>query len=66
MPITDKLGRMMTYLDGLLPIMSCDPLITCPCEIGGSLRGGGSARKHLSRYRLLGIFLVICVTQIMF
>ena len=36
-PIATKLGRMITYLDGLLPIKSCDPLITCPCEAGGSL-----------------------------
>ena len=48
-----KLGRMIASLDGLLPIMSHDPLITWPCEIRGSLTGGGSARKRLSRQRLL-------------
>ena len=48
-----KLGRMMTSSDGLLPIMSHDPLITCRCEIRGSLTGRGSARKRLSRPRLL-------------
>ena len=36
-----KLGRMMTSLDGLLPIMPQDSLIMCPCEIWGSLTGGG-------------------------
>ena len=30
-----------------------DPLISWPCEIQGSLTGGGSARKRLSRHRLL-------------
>ena len=48
-----KLGRMIVSLDGLLPIMSHEPLITWPCEIRGSLTGGGSARKRLSRHRLL-------------
>ena len=42
-----KHGRMMTSLDGLLPIMSHDPLITWPCEMRGSLTGAGSARKRL-------------------
>ena len=53
-----KLDRMIASLDGLLPIMSHDPLITWPCEIGGSLTGGGSVRKRLSRNRLL-VFLQI-------
>ena len=44
---------MIAFLDELLPIMSHDPLITWPREIRGSLTGGGSARKHLSRHRLL-------------
>ena len=48
-----NLDRMVTSLDGLLPIMSDDALITWPCEIRGSLTGGGSARKRLSRHRLL-------------
>ena len=48
-----KLGGMMTYLDGLLPIKSDDPLITWPCKIGGSLTRGGSARKRLRCHRLL-------------
>ena len=48
-----KLGKMITSLDGLLPIMSHDPLITWPCEIRGSLTGGGSTRKRLSRQQLL-------------
>ena len=42
-----KHGRMMTSLDGLVPIMSHDPLITWPCEMRGSLTGAGSARKRL-------------------
>ena len=48
-----KLGRMITSLDGILPIMSHDPLITWPCEIRGSLTGAGSARKRLCRHRFL-------------
>ena len=47
-----KLGRMIASLDGLLPIMSYDPLITWSCEIRGSLTGG-VASKRLSRHRLL-------------
>ena len=50
-----KLGRMIASLDGLLSIMSHSHLITWPCEIQGSLTGGGSARKRLSRHRLLVI-----------
>ena len=48
-----KLDRMIASLDGLLPIVSHDPLITWPCEIRGSLTGGGSACKRLSHHRLL-------------
>ena len=48
-----KFDRMIASLDGLLPIMSHDPLITWPCEIRGSQTGGGSARKRLSRHGLL-------------
>ena len=48
-----KFGRMIASLDGLLPIMFHDPLITWPCEIQGLLTGGGSAHKQLSRHRLL-------------
>ena len=33
-----KLGRMVTYLDGLLPIKSHDPLITWSCEIPGQIK----------------------------
>ena len=33
LPMATKLGRMITYLDGLLPIKSCGPLITWSCEI---------------------------------
>ena len=52
-----KLGRMMTSLDGLLPlIMSHDPLITWPCEIRVSLTGRGSACKRLSHHQLLALF----------
>ena len=51
-----KLGRMIASLDGLLPIMSHEPLITWPCEILGSLTGGGTARKRSSRHRLLVAF----------
>ena len=50
-----KLGRMIAFLDGLLPIMSHDPLITWSCELRGSLTGGGSPCKRLSRHRLLVI-----------
>ena len=50
--MTTKLGRMIASLDGPVPIMSHDPLITWPCEIRSSLTGRGSARKHLSRHRL--------------
>ena len=32
-PTTTKLGRMVTYLDGLLPIKSHDPFITRPYKI---------------------------------
>ena len=48
-----KLSRMMTSIDGLLPTMSHDSLITWSCKIQGSFTGGGSARKRLSRRRLL-------------
>ena len=52
-PKANKLGRMMTSLDGLWPIMSHDTLITWPCEIRGSLTGEVSARKRLRHHRLL-------------
>ena len=52
-----KLGRMIAFPAGLLPTMSHDPLIAWPCEIRDSLTGGGSARKRLSRHRLLVITL---------
>ena len=55
-----KFGRMIASLDGLLPVMSHDPLITWSCEIQGSLTGGGSARKRLSRHQLLVILRVAC------
>ena len=51
--MANKLGRMMTSLDWLLPINSNDRLFTWPCKIRGSLTGGGSARKRLSRHRFL-------------
>ena len=51
-----KLAGMITSLDGLLSIMSHEPLFTWPCEIRGSLTGRGSARKRLSRHRLFVIF----------
>ena len=51
--VATKLGRMITSLNGLLPIMLHDPLITWPCEIQGSLIGGGSARKRLTVCRIL-------------
>ena len=53
--MTNKLGRKMTSLNGLLP-MSHEPLITLSCEIRGSLTGG-SACKCLSRHQLLIVFL---------
>ena len=61
-----KLGRMIASLDGLLPIMSHDPLITWPCEIRGSLTGWGSAYKRLCRHRLLVLFetLVKCSSNV--
>ena len=37
MSMATKLGRMIACLDGLLPIMSNDPLITWSCEIQGLL-----------------------------
>ena len=49
--IATKLGRMIASLVGLLPIMSHDPLITWHWEIQGSLTGGGSACKRLSRHQ---------------
>ena len=55
-----ELGRMMTSLAGLLPIMSHDPLITWPCEIRGSLKGGGSTCKRLSCHRFLVIRAAEC------
>ena len=55
--MANKLGRVMTSLDRLLPIMPHDPLVTRPCQIPGSLTGGGSARKRLSRHQLLVTFL---------
>ena len=51
--MSNKLGRMMTSLDGLQPITSLNPLITWPRETQGSLTGGGSACKRLSRHQLL-------------
>ena len=51
-----KLGRMMTSLDGFLP-MSHDRLITWPCEIQGSLTGGDPAHKRLCGHQLLVVFL---------
>ena len=56
--MTTKLGRMIASLDGLLPIMSHDPLITWPCEIRGLLTGGGSARKRLSCHRFLVAYVI--------
>ena len=48
--VATKLGRMIASLDGILAIMSHDPSITWPCETRGSVTGGGSARKRLSRH----------------
>ena len=48
-----KFGRMRASLDGFLTIISHDPFITWPREIRGSFTGRGSARKRLSRHRLL-------------
>ena len=39
--MANKLGKMMISLDGLLPIMSHDPLIMWPCELRGSPTKGG-------------------------
>ena len=62
-----KLGRMIAFLDGFLPIMSHDPLIIWPCEIQGSLTGGGSARKRVSRHRfLVVIFILYCICSFRF
>ena len=52
-PMATKLYRMIASLDGVLPIMLHDPLITWLCEIRGSLTEGRSARKGLSRHQLL-------------
>ena len=54
-PMANKLGRIMISLDGLLPIITHDLLIMRPCEIRGLLTWGSSARKRLSRHRLLVI-----------
>ena len=62
--VATKLGRTIASLDGFLPIMSHDPLITWPCEIRGSLTGGSSAHKRLSRDRLLVDFPIDFVTPI--
>ena len=51
-----KLGRMIVCPDGLLPII----LIAWPLEMQGSLIGGGSAHKHLSRHQLLVYEAIIC------
>ena len=59
MPMATKLGRTMTSLDGLLPIMSHDSLITWPFEIRGSLTGGSSARKRLSLHRLVVNMIIV-------
>ena len=48
-PMTTELGRMATYQDA----GSHNLLITELCKIGYSLTRGGSARKSLSRHRLL-------------
>ena len=66
-PMANKLGRKMTSLDVLLPIMSHDPLIRWPCEIRGSLTGWVSARKRLSRYRVLvlALFLFLLLDRIL-
>ena len=53
-----KLGRMIPSLDGLLPIMLHDPLITWPSEMRDSLTGGSSACKRLSCHQLL-VFLLV-------
>ena len=58
-----KFGRMVASLDGLLPIMSHDSLVTWPCEIRVHFTGGGSARKRLSRHRLLVIYKLIPYTD---
>ena len=56
--MTTKLCRKIAFLDGLLPVMLHDPLIIWPCEIWGSLTGGRSARKRLSRHWLLVYVLI--------
>ena len=64
-----KHGRVIASLDGLLPIMSHDPLIIWPCKIRSSRTGGGSACKRLSRHRLLvlfyreGVFIFDCMKK---
>ena len=45
-----KLARMIASLHGLLSIMSHGSFVTWPCEMRGSLTGGGSARKRLSHH----------------
>ena len=59
-----ELGRMITSLDGLLIAISHDPMITWPCEIRGSLTGGASTRKRLSRHRLLVFLLFDLVKEL--
>ena len=55
-----KLGRMITFLDGLLTIKSHGFFLTWHCKIGGLLTKRGSARKRLSRQWLL----ICCKTKL--
>ena len=61
-----KIGRMIASLDGLLPIMLHDPLTTWPREIRGSLTGGGSTCKRLSRHQLFVFFQAVCSIFVLF
>ena len=61
MSMGTRLGRMIASLDGLLPVMLHDPLITWPCEIRVSITEGGSARKCFSCYQL--VFDCNCVKE---
>ena len=51
--MTNKLGRMMGFLDVLLPVMSSDPQIMWPCEIQGSLTLRSSSRTCLRRFLVI-------------
>ena len=62
--MTTILGRMVTYLDGLLPIQSHDPLIMWSCEIMWQAKTSISPLAHcLWPRNLLGWLLILKGSQ---